>query len=1007
MPIQSLADFDDVPDGIGSSVCSQMESSRSSRAMKRRNLLSQKTLQESFLIPAEGAVTFDCMFCDGSYKHHEDLGKHVLTKHRPTLCEPTVLLVEAEFLSPQDKRGRSAGSPTEDVKHENEGSDCEVCGQTFADSSDLESHMKKHKDSFTYSCNICGRRFKEPWFLKNHKKTHSTRAGGKNKHQPVPETPATINEIVQEQVTESLTSPYKLCMVCGFYFPDKETLLAHSKMHTKGSKLAGKSTGTASCKENVNGNDGVQMPKEAFLNFLNLKPASAADTKPETARKWIGELDPFNTYQSWQLATKGKVALGHGQLKEPFFEANVETDSSEDGEVGAVVQDADDLKIYAVGVPCAEAETKPPNDRDKSTLCNDCGKLFKTYHQLVLHSRVHRKDRSDSESSASYDGLVAADSPDNPADPEDEGSKMEDVSEWEEGGGDSAATDKNEDDQSVVQMKGLPTSRQCGYCRKSFRSNYYLNIHLRTHTGEKPYKCEFCDYAAAQKTSLRYHLERHHKFKPGESNARVKSISKNLQLLKKLPEPPAAIVQPQENHISEPPINDDKEDPLMAKPPKRMSALRNTLVNAKRGLKNQLVALEKTEAVKVKKEEARAATPCQPPKTPTPPLDGEEEISLACAETLDDDPYFMEEATSTDQNNDLKLDPVLEDDPAPMDLCTKSAKKVSTKLYNRALLATPTCPYCTYKTLYPEVLSMHQRLTHKQNYEPLHKAGVRGKNPGLVLKMRRTGCPPALKGVDVSPLQLETPRPKGRPASQTKVNEKPKRAPAQANKAVNPPSVEQENKPHPIQENKPHPIQENKPQTVQQNGQQVRNYRSMQPDLQGITHLLERMPQPEQRNPQWNPTSQKSNTTAATERPYPIVPMWSGEHPFNRPGMAYPELGEPFTKRVKHNMSNSIATQYLNPEVVKRLQSGQASVIGPEMALGKLINPQLPNKVSHPYELDPREVLKFYEHAAAGSLYRIPNTPLGQGSTSAMEVKHTPLYQRIAKRGFGPNEKTT
>lgn len=31
--------------------------------------------------------------------------------------------------------------------------------------------------------------------------------------------------------------------------------------------------------------------------------------------------------------------------------------------------------------------------------------------------------------------------------------------------------------------------------------------------GEKPYKCEFCEYAAAQKTSLRYHLERHHKDK--------------------------------------------------------------------------------------------------------------------------------------------------------------------------------------------------------------------------------------------------------------------------------------------------------------------------------------------------------------------------------------------------------------------------------------------------------------------------------------------------------------
>ncbi|XP_077316666.1 zinc finger protein 217 [Lithobates pipiens] len=1038
MPIQSLTDFEDGPDSIGSSVCSQMESSRSSRAMKRRNLLSQRTLQESFLLPTEGDVNFDCMFCTESYRHHEDLGKHVLTKHRPTLCEPTVLRIEAEFLSPQDKLRRSSESSVEEVKDENDGSDCKVCGQTFVDSSDLDIHMKKHKDSFTYSCNICGRRFKEPWFLKNHKKTHSTRTGGKTKPQPpVFEPPVTINEIEQEQVPKSLTSSYKLCMVCGFYFPDKETLMDHSKIHMKGSKLAGKPTNSASSRENVNCNNGVKKnTKEGFMSFLNLKPTSAPAKKPETARKWIGELDPFNTYQAWQLATKGKVALGHGQVKEPFFEIQVDTDSSsdkdeiaefwnavkimqpthveepqnlkhEDAKEAPAVQNTGDLKNDVVEIPAAESENKTSDNPDKSTLCINCGKLFKTYHQLILHSRVHRKDRSDSESSASYDGLLARDSPDPSVDLEDiEGIKMEDVSEWEEGGGDSATTDKNEDDQAAIQNKGLPTSRQCGYCRKSFRSNYYLNIHLRTHTGEKPYKCEFCDYAAAQKTSLRYHLERHHKFKPGESNARVKSISKSLQLLKRLPEPPLAAVQPQETHPSQLPTNDYKEDPLMAKPPKRLSALRNKLVSANQGLKNELAALEKSEGAKAKQEETRAATPCQPPKTPTPPANGDVEMFLTCAETLDDDPCLTEEKPSTDQNRDengvLGLDPILEADPAPLDLCTRPVKNLSAKLYNRALLSMRTCPYCTFKTLYPEVLSIHQRLTHKQNYEPAHK--VRGKNPALVLKTRRTGCPPALQGVDVSPLQLERTRLKSRPTSQPKVTEKPKRASAQANKVVNPPpSVEQENKPvaSSCSTSSNHHL-------VQQNGQQSRNVRYMQPDLQGITHLLERMPQPEQKNPQWNPsTSQRSNTMVTVERPYPMVPVWSGEHAFNRPGIAPPELGEPFAKRVKHpNIPASVSTAYLNAEVAKRLQPGQASVMSGD---GKAINPILPNKVSHPYELDARwNFLKTYEQpTAAGPSYRNPNMPLGQGSTSTMEVKNAPLYQRISKRVFGPNEKTT
>lgn len=44
--------------------------------------------------------------------------------------------------------------------------------------------------------------------------------------------------------------------------------------------------------------------------------------------------------------------------------------------------------------------------------------------------------------------------------------------------------DKNEDSLERTKVKTLGTSRECSYCGKYFRSNYYLNIHLRTHTGK-------------------------------------------------------------------------------------------------------------------------------------------------------------------------------------------------------------------------------------------------------------------------------------------------------------------------------------------------------------------------------------------------------------------------------------------------------------------------------------------------------------------------------------------
>ena len=49
----------------------------------------------------------------------------------------------------------------------------------------------------------------------------------------------------------------------------------------------------------------------------------------------------------------------------------------------------------------------------------------------------------------------------------------------------------------------------CEYCGKVFKNCSNLTVHRRSHTGEKPYKCELCAYACAQSSKLTRHMKTH------------------------------------------------------------------------------------------------------------------------------------------------------------------------------------------------------------------------------------------------------------------------------------------------------------------------------------------------------------------------------------------------------------------------------------------------------------------------------------------------------------------
>ncbi|KAM5222162.1 zinc finger protein 516 [Ctenodactylus gundi] len=693
---------------------------------------SSKILLRSSRKEAEGAAgaaeeaeaTAQCSFCKSQFERKKDLELHVHQAHKPFKCRlcSFVTLREESLLSHIERDHITAQVPNgvevcvEHGKPELSPGEfpCEVCGQAFSQTWFLKAHMKKHRGSFDHGCHVCGRRFKEPWFLKNHMKAHGPKAGGRNRPKSELDPIATINNVVQGEVIVAGLSLYEVCTKCGNLFTNLDSLNAHNAIHRKAESSRTRAPTEEAAAE------GPQDTKQFFLQCLNLRPSVADDVSPGgQAGRRVPELDPVNSYQAWQLATRGKVAEPAEYLKYGAWDETLAGDVAFDKDRreyilvnqekrkreqdASVTQGPPRKRASLPGDPMLPGHPDPrPSARSsrraaataghgKSSECFECGKIFRTYHQMVLHSRVHRRARRDRDTDGDRaarprcGSLSEGDSASQPSSPGSAGATADSPG---SGLADEAVDDSGEEAMPEPVPGGQPRHR----CSSEEIASTVLSNGDQSHKlGNNPPEKDASESKAGVATSL----------STLESSSR--ETSKRLEQRRFFLDLKMPAFHPKQ----EVPGSSDGVD----------------FPSSMEGPDLQLIS------------ESHA---------------GHQKEKLS-------------DLHNKEHSGGGKRAPAL--DLIPLDLSARSTrgdssnKEVASSV--PAALVVHPCPYCSHKTYYPEVLWMHKRIWHRVSCSSaappwIQPNGYKSVRSNLVFLARsgRTGPPPALGGKECQPLLL-------------------------------------------------------------------------------------------------------------------------------------------------------------------------------------------------------------------------------------------------------------
>ncbi|GAU88056.1 hypothetical protein RvY_00823-2 [Ramazzottius varieornatus] len=432
--------------------------------------------------------------------------------------------------------------------------ECVICKRVLSCKSALQMHYRTHTGERPFRCKLCRRAFTTKGNLKTHMGVHRTKLMGSSPN-PLSNTPS---EPMSRMSTEiiAVDNPQKT-MPLG-PLPSMYDISARPYASILNPALR-------------SGMPGIEWPPNATPNRLSSFQSLEALIQRTTGGMERMPMD-LSSAQNMKEVRDGDDSLSGNSDGEDEREVDEERNGLYGGQSGHIIESllasqgsqhqhgtagALDLTPRSHSATPTSQSTAGGDfngskmlslNRNHNTTCHVCYKTFACQSALQIHFRSHTKERpftcpickrgfstkgnmkqhllthkiremasgqaypgSDLERSFQMEeGSSSQEEKSMPEAPQSMDIKDEDL---ESNSVDVSKTDASglngSSQNSQGQKRGGYAKNVCHVCDKPFSSNSALQIHMRTHTGEKPFVCDKCGRAFTTKGNLKVHMGTH------------------------------------------------------------------------------------------------------------------------------------------------------------------------------------------------------------------------------------------------------------------------------------------------------------------------------------------------------------------------------------------------------------------------------------------------------------------------------------------------------------------